>query len=707
VKDWRFYTVVLQGLRDYDVSFWLGRADGTGVRAVKSGAEPHPREKGWVLTLAAADARECIGPRFLEVASKDADVSTCGFFSLLEEEFVPLRNAPHTIALDFGTSNTVVAVETRDALDLASKHRSDPDPSRSKCLVGSKTDWPWVPDRASSYDASTSMKQIPSGIFLNTLNTSAKSSAENLQKIPQGDLSEFFPFIDYALVGPEINFAQDLQQSLRRWATGFKWGKDEKGTILFLKALFVWTMGTLEFAPLRVRACYPFAFGSARRAKYFERLQKASQEVKELTGLDVEIVPALFQKPDGPLHPFIDEAAPLINGAQQSIHFAGVQRKRHFVFAADLGGGTLDVMLAHTPLADAYQIVTVESLELGAQQIVRNLRNRLAFDKTLEDEALQQAYLESLIRRNKIEDLLLGDADLERTVSWKGDRRTEGDSFIASVDLYFFFLFEYCARFLAGSLSQPALWRRVKAAPGLGEVNENELVPGGNIKAEVHCSLSGNGWGFLRLLERENYTVRWQDWFESRVQVLFNANPSLEQNRIEGIDIRWHTVSSAQRKLETAKGILRFPTTVGGGVAHIRRLLPEEAAPNGFVDYDLSRNGTHWGRLVGPGDPEREDLAKAHDEEMRLSNPAFPEKDGTGSWFGLRTRVKSQYDGKWLTPFKRDLANPKESKFLEAVMSAQRDHESGDEGRTLSSIRALMELFVCPIWTPGPESDRG
>ncbi len=693
ISGWRLYSVLLQGLvPDYQPYIWLGRVGqwpGRPLRQREIRADP---DQGWFgMLVEDDDVAGGVGPRFVVLSTGD-EHERCGVFELLKDHCALDKNKHVTVALDFGTSNTVVACTQFDqgrqrgkAIHLDRHVGVAAGAAATELLkplaVAAKESWhleqPWLLGVFAPVfeEEKQGIDQIPSGIFLR--------AARSSEKQPRIE-AESLPFVDYALVGPGLAIEKSPTDNRRCWLSGLKWWSDDPvPTEKFLEALLTWTVMVCGCASLGVRATYPFAFPEFRRKAYGKLLDDVTRRVTKMTGVGVKLenpyrsVPTPLGGASPPL-PFVDESSPLILNQYQQFHLADQGDQKldpKFLFVADLGGGTLDVLLGYFFDESTHRTLASESVRIGARDVIDLLIRRLRWPPDYDSPELRRTLLEGMARGGSLVEKIQDSADHGRLfsdgftklqVEWEGTPSIANE-FRKDVLMYFFFLCEYAARFLAGVLTQPRLVERVGRAPGESSLPLADLpalfsgVPSEGFALSI--VLTGNGWGFLDLVEGGE--ERWRAAVFDRVkelttpQVLRRVEPNLP---------------GAVRKLFTAERTAELTfsdQTVRGNV---------EVAPNGFVDR--SDGVDHpWGTLVG-----RDSEKSLHDRQVIMPiEPVLPPP--TFSWF--RPHERSKYSATWLN---RSSALIGEE--LTNIRNRQNTESAGRGYRVLSTQRVFWETVV-------------
>lgn len=691
IPRWRLYSVLMQGFRqDYQPQFWLGKqGEWPGRRSEQSELRPNP-EQGWFGLCVGDDVAAGIGPRFVALSAGD---ERCGVFELLKEGYTPNQGDHVTVALDFGTSNTVAACTQSDpqqrqrgkAIQL-DRHFAGPDDEATELLrplsVTSEATWtleqPWLPGlfALAFENPRQGIDQIPSGIFLR-----AARSQRQRPKLDAGSL----PFVDYTVVGPGFAIEKSPSNTRSCWISGLKWSDTPLPTEKFLEALLTWLVAVSRGASLRVRASYPFAFADHRRKDYGTVLANVTRRVTEMTGASVTLerpYHAPVQAADaGPL-PFVDESSPLILKQYDQFQLTDQQEETldpKFLLVADLGGGTLDVLLGYFFDADTHRVLATESVRSGARDVLNLLTKRLDWPSEYDTTEMRHALLEGWARGGSLVERIRNSSDRGLSfsdglktlkVEWTGLASASANEFRKDVLIYYFFLCEYAARFVAGVLTQPQLIDRVGRAPGETALPPEALpgvfsgAPGNGFALSI--VLTGNGWGFLELLEGGE--DRWRAAVFARIKEL--TSPRVLRAVKPNLQGAVRKLFTAERVAELAKN----ERTVRGGA---------EVAPNGFDDR--SDGVVHpWGALVGRDAEQAENPLPAAQVIMPTGPPLAPL---TFSWF--RTFERQAYSLAWL-----NRAQALIDEGFDRIRLAQTTEAAGKGYRVLSTQRAFWETVV-------------
>jgi hypothetical protein len=693
IPRWRLYSVLMQAFRqDYQPQFWLGKKGEWPGRASQQSELRSNLEQGWVGLSVEGDVAAGVGPRFV-VMHAGAGGERCGVFELLKEDYSANQDDHVIVALDFGTSNTVAACTQSDAqlgqrgkaIEL-DRHLTGSGNDATELLrplaVTSGASWtleqPWVPGvfAPEFENPRQGIDQIPSGIFLREARGTGQTP-----KLDTGSL----PFVHYTFVGPGLAIERSPVNSRSCWISGLKWSDTPLWTEKFLEALLTWLVAVCRGASLRVRASYPLAFPSYRRKAYAELLSKVTLRVAATTGAGVSLdtpYHAPLQPASPESLPFVDESSPLILNQYQRFELSDHQGERldpKLLLVADLGGGTLDVLLGYFFDARTHRVLATESVRIGARDVLNLLMRRLEWPPDYATPEMRHTLLEGWARRGTLVESIRNSSDHGRRfsdgydtlrVEWAGLARVSANEFRQDVLMYFFFLCEYVARFFAGVLTQPQLIERVVKAPGETELQPEALralfsgVPGSGFALSI--VLTGNGWGFLDLVDGGE--ERWCGAVVDRIKEL------TKPRELRVVKPNRSILPGAARKLFTAERVAELSRDghpVAGGV---------EVAPNGFADR--SDGAVHpWGALVGrDADHALPAVQVIVPTDPELAPPTF-------GWF--RTVERQVYNLAWLTRA-RTLTN----EGLENIRAAQNAEAAGGGYRLLSTQRAFWEIVV-------------
>lgn len=614
---WRLYTAMLdQDTVDTDdnVEFWGGIA--TNSPTCKRMRHKRCNSEIVAIEVEAADAENGIAPVYM-VLNKDKGSGpggveraerAGGVFQVLPPETpVRMRDAARTIALDVGTSTTVVATLNPDGasrvgpVDLARPaHTTRPFVLVSNVPTAKPapvlTLFPWLPTvSAGCMIPDENLVEIPTGLFV----ASAKHDLD-------------YPFADFTFAGPSLDLlAGDPQRQAGRWHPNLKWAVDadvqgHRRLEAFVSAILLWVVGLYrsDSNNFTLRATYPLAFDPQRRERYASMLARTCDRVEKWTG--VNLVTSVHWSGQHGDHPFCDESVALVERCvpyldkMKRIVSAGVASAGpldegfvQIMFHADLGGETLDALLAVIE-GTSFKILSAESTRVGADV----LRSNLAHKTQISREDIKEAVISRLIRIGKL------DAELERVLrdgatandSWDGIPGVNWGPGVPSplvgnfqqwCEVYAVILLEYCARFIAGNLlDRESLEFRIRKGPGRGRVEGIDWSKG----ALIAVRRSGNGWKFLK--------ERWSGWSDEAW--LLNLAGRIKEflgSTLDKVLISWDREEMLLPKHIAAVGAL-------GLVEERQRLegeIPPDAAPNGFDDKDRSGREAVWWMQVGPG----------------------------------------------------------------------------------------------------------
>lgn len=540
---WRLYTVHLPEMfawQDGDEQIELWATDVANVQG-KRLTWTRRNTETVVVVVDEADANQGLAPMFLAVdrdLEQGANVSqhVGGVFQLLEPTLPePRASSPCTIAVDVGTSTTVVATERQGrvvAINLADSALGRP---RVAVAFGEEeTGWlrtkrPWLPTASVPglmvVPERYQLDQIPTGIFV---------SSDTSQRA--------YPFGDFTFVGNALHPARfEEGEDPMRWLPELKWAEGREGSKkleAFVTAVLLWVTAVLraESGSVEVRATYPLAFSVARRKTYTGVLTDACAQVKKWSG--VHVLSLGHWSGADRNEPFCDESTALVD--QCAPYVAEVQRRVNatdggldpgfvqLVFHADLGGETLDTLLAIVD-GEWFRILGAESTRVGADL----LRDGLAHSTTL-DEHLQRFPIDPILNRAIREDEIdnaidyatehskQGERKISYGLSWAGGTVRKGiRQFQGRCRIYAASLLEHCARFIAGSLrDKEAMSYRIERAPGRGDVTRSDWQNG----IYVAICRSGNGWKFLKRSWCAWSEIEWLELLAARVQELLGSD---------------------------------------------------------------------------------------------------------------------------------------------------------------------------------------
>lgn len=280
-------------------------------------------------------------PRWLVVRPAASDVDGAGSFSMRSTQLLD-ADAPSQLALDFGTSTTVLAGD--GVVDFANAAQN------LRVLVsndarGCRTREPWVlgvPHQADNCDAFTG--EVASGVYVKS----------------DGDA----PLLNLGLCMASVRTAS--LPSPAAWRAPLKFGADadtvrRRGQ--FLRSLLLHAAAQVGQS-VTVRATYPLAFGNAERTRYAQELASACADVGAITGQLLTTLPAAPRL-------FGDEASVLLATTNWAFDWQ-VAVGRRIVVQGDLGGGTLDIAVAEVE-QERTAILAAESVRFGTGILVELL----------------------------------------------------------------------------------------------------------------------------------------------------------------------------------------------------------------------------------------------------------------------------------------------------------------------------------------------
>lgn len=668
VPNWKLYLLCHQGIdlasgRFRDLVVWFGNASAKmNELTVRKQSWQHERDTRDFIALWLDQSATDEGPRLLQISGGNPE--HCGFFQLLDRE-IKRESTARTFGVDFGSSNTVVATNSPEpgtiwgkSLDLKSgpllEHRVIA--VHGDSAKAGATNAPWIPSVNWTFDHSNSISQVPSGVLY-----AAKEHS--------------VPFLDFSIVGPGFESFRVKRDLGLEWQPDLKWGTDEQHRECFLVALLIWAIAA-GGAPrsVTIRASYPLAFSPNARKAYHRLLNSVVQKVSAFTGSEVKVAKNYF---DDAEEAFVDESTPLLTGVFKEVTWSEVEvdSPPRAIMVADLGGGTLDLVLGYFNNEARFRVLAAESVRVGARVICELIGNQ--FSTASSERGVGLEAVESIARSGRLNDLFAhafsetndGSVLPGHALTWEGNSMRAVGEVLPKIGFYYLVIAEYCARFVAGVISgsEEALLRRLKVAPGSRQ--EPHLA----YPIELLTLHTGNGWGFLTSVAND---LSWRKVFESRVATLAPDQVRHLRNAPR-VDKR---LKASQKNL-VAENIATMP----GNISNLGHVGTVAAAPNGFDDKDIP-----WSTLVGPGSPVAGVL---HNHQLAEPlTPAFPKGNTLFSAGWQHKGIETLDD--WRRALEADLEQTP-SDWLNHIQERQRAalvaSQHHGRGRMLSAIRVVLE----------------
>ncbi len=705
LPDWRLYSLVIGDdagdalWRSHRPQLWLGASPAEARRAAPEEIV-HRRNGVVVLHLDADHAHEA--PFFVSLAGP----ASCGFFHLLEPaagraatSAAPASQAAETVAIDLGTSTTVVAVANGNVLQAGGDGLASP-----RVIVGNapgaalRTTDPWLPTVAGSYmeveGAFALGEEIPTGLFVH--------GREGLT----------FPFRDFTLCAPGLDLVR-ADYTAESWFSNLKWGSADAEirplTVNFVATVLLWVAALRwhEAREFYVRASYPLSFSVGHRETYGKILAEACALASNWSGGALVLAATRKSKP----YPYCDESLALLHevGEQMTVfegyHDAGAGRLR-IVVHADLGAETLDLMLTWLS-GGSFKVIAADSIRFGADTLLDCLQGETSTKRQIGD-VVHRYQVRRAVRADYLPRVMASQSsknswDLDPTLppahlAWAGNAQAARQSVQARMDLYAYLLAEYCARFIAGALlDREGFLYRANAGPGSGEPGDARLDEG----CLILIRRSGNGWKFLRSALCGWSDDDWLDTVRQRAGQLLGKDANVEF-------MRGGEYNSLQKKSITAEGTLACkPAVVDNAVA-------PEASSNGWDDAEQRQDGriAPWWVLVGSGSLVRQPLQESMprdfphqfyaNQPMQQTVPAAPGfPAGNGATLKPRT-IRGQE--LWRQAWTDGLAKRRDARerWLRKCRDLQKDQASADGGATCrvkSTAGAMWETLLRGIVT--------
>jgi len=465
-------------------------------------------------------------PKFVYVSKLEAE----GAFELKSQGAASARaQSSANVGLDFGTSNTSVAVQVGEvaaAFDFASVKECQPlilVANSADTRLGIRTGFPWLPSvRSANESADTpdgeEAVQLPSGLFVATR---------------EPDWVKMLPLGGATMVAPGANVPAYKNAGL--WHDNLKWMDQEGPTRCYLRGVLLWVAAAIEADQLVLRASYPLAFSDTKRREYDRLLESVLRWLVGQTGVGIAglAVGGTPSATASDVCPFlgVDEASILLLGARAELEAEGLgdtgaEKQLALAVCVDIGGGTVDTSVGIISSGDSdsrcCQIVAAESCRFGAN-LVRKSVGRL-----LQVTSVQ--VLDHAIRRGLPDALWEPPEDAAPKIKKITKAMTSADSIReikAVLCQYFVVLLEHTARLAAAVLLDiPTLVYRLHHGPGIGDNGEIKQRVGWVTNAESTVNLlvfpirSGNGWRWLP----QRYQKAWHNELVKRIKELVNES---------------------------------------------------------------------------------------------------------------------------------------------------------------------------------------
>jgi len=739
IPGWRSYSVLFGSLESqvtkllseetdkygYHTRFWATPA---GESVVRQPLE-HRRHNDQVLQIEVpkALADDEWAPTFVSIdrnqepseddSGTQQNVMAGGVFRLLPEKRLESSPTPsYRIGLDVGTTTTVAALSgsggSPTAFDmmsvrskpnvLCSNEQLDVGDGQPRKLVKSRFPWlPIVPNRlvASPDDE---LIEIPTGCF-ESANKTGKS---------------YVPFCDYTFVCGAFDINRNPAES-SRWRGQLKWnwfegGEGEIWTRAFITSVLTWIVAGVrhDSRTFKVAATFPLAYSPDQRKGYLALLENACQDVEKMTGVSIAPDPSWTGDKK---EPYCDESTALLGSIERYVDNLksdvdadggkGVLQPgfASAVFHADLGGGTLDLMLAAFNDAKSARILGAESIRFGGDLLYGPLMSQTNDLPNIDDEELEthvrRLVLARMVRRDEFDKCLRVSQEVQKRgagggnpagidITWKTDLVKSCTYYRAWCDIYAALLLEYCARFAVGCLADDLNVKfRLANGPGPGPVEE--FNSGNGIALIIRRS--GNGWKFLTKHGSGWDEKKWRSQLESRIMELASL-PTLDGLQSLKIRVVWE--SKPTKKQLTAEGALdvKFEEQAQGD-----NWVPVECAPNGCDDKREEENGD-WCTAVGEGSvltdsansgfgPSHRFFARNKHQVINPNLPRFPDFGDKG----LETPDGARY---WKNNWNFATGSDEYRRLLQPSQKRASEQKSF---RVKSTLSALFEEIMNPI----------
>lgn len=460
-------------------------------------------------------------------------------FLLLEPPKEEHLREETTIAVDFGTSRTAVAIKgvggatttirvSEDAVSAAARP-----PKLGFCHLGKVVATTAKTDRDIPFPTS-GMEDCPEGPQEITCVGMLPSLLLKLDR-DVAVRNNAMPFVDYTI--PSRDFIP--REAKDKVLSNLKWFRGETASFHrtnFLKAVLLLAVAqALRWCPSPryvIRFSFPLAFGEDDVENLQESFEKAAEWVENCAGVQVKVAPG-----------GVDEST-------CGVHACNILTRGSWVLTADLGGGTLDLALWDEEAEDR-RLLACDSVRFGADTMV---------------EIWQQ-----LVRSAESKEQVQWDV-VENTWEEEVKKMEEDETYRKAVPeakerfrIFFQAIFVYIARFLAGT----------------AQANGHSELPA------VLTILLGSGWrGYEAIYkEIEEFKEEMKNHFLLELKKL-NITPS-EINLYAGV------LNGKLEKAAVALGLLGLP---------MGKKANSIFAPNGFDELDKygGKEKIDWWKFVGP-----------------------------------------------------------------------------------------------------------
>lgn len=660
---WRFYSVLLGQVRgSNNLQGWVMTRDSRS-----SFVSMWPLEEG-VTNLTLGPARETM--KFLYLFGPDREF---GAFQLPAPSPV-LPSSKAYVALDFGTSNTSLATRSsNDQVDGTPVSPGGPTPLvLSPSEVGAPSDAIWLNGRP--WLASTRQKAPVDTEgeldFIPTLLVDRLANTSDARGI----------YSTRCQVHPQENHKAFNGSVL----SGFKWRTDPDSVAAKHDHLEISLLTALAgaYSEAEVRASYPLALAPSQRNSYLQAVTAVGRSLESKTGIEIKYPPAAIP---------VDETTVMLYGLLDAFQDRAYDAKKlHVGVAIDIGGGTVDLLVA--PLASLshgtkdwsqFLVLAAGSVRYGADLLAQNLAAMCGY----RPEELQVAIRRGLAETFHTErptgelgslDAFVADvspiADKLDLVAPAHGWKVVGGAFSAQVNTYYFRdVLEYAARSVAGAFLDAenfkyraeharrteTRWSGTPAAPDYDPKNPLPVV--------VHYLLSGNGWGWLGDARKQQWVAN----LHRRIGDLLAWNTGSKQSFVQ-----WGTGRPTHSVVGKA-AVARFLAT-GRNLKNLNAGdIPLECVSEGLFGkggLDAGSGRVSWFRQMGPGAPPD-----------AMNAPDLPEDVELGD-------VSSASDlESWMGPTWKDA--------VPLVVAAQSELRS-QTGARASAMHVLYEEVLYKHYTP-------
>lgn len=703
---WRLYSLLVGNDEDERIwrthrpQIWLGESPRT-ARLPVSETELH-RYNG-VVSLHLDRSQAGLAPYFVSFRGNRSS----GFFQMLPEVLggvVDRASAtPETVAIDLGTSTTVVVVANGRVLQAGTDELANPAIVVSNRTVLTTTD-PWLPTVAAAYMSvegpAALGQEIPTGLFIR--------NPDALSRAGGGVGTPTLPFCDFTICAPGLDLVTSGDAS-ESWFPNLKWGALEANTaprtVAFLSTVLLW-MAALRRSSSRqfeVRASYPLAFEPTYRENYGRILAEACEKASNWSGTSIWLAPS-----HQGAHPYCDESLALLYDVNSLMELhrgeaGNGSGPAQVVFHADLGAETLDLMLAWLS-GDAFRVIAAESVRFGADVLIDCLRRDTGAKREAGDQvhrhqvrrAVRANVLPRVMSQKDGEDKWDPDdnAPFRTNLTWVGGAQAKRQMVQGRMDLYAYLLAEYCARFLAGALlDREGFIYRAKEGPGSGTTGEVS----GDAEFLVLFRRSGNGWKFLSPVLCGWSDEEWVESVRERTRRLLGEDAKVEFNESE--------FSRVLPKSITAQGTRSCEPTIAD------HPVGPEASPNGWDDVEQndSNSAAPWWVLVGSGSlvrhPHSGVASSGHKfyarYSLQQSPPTVPEFVANGVAPTLRTaKGQELWRQSWFDGLLKKPDHGRKWLFeCRALQQTRAREDGGTTARVKGTASAMWETLLRGILT--------